>query len=246
MHCDDEVTGQDAIVWGGRTIPYTVVYSGRRRSWTIEVKTDGTVVVRMPSSVPPEKVRELVAGKTAWIGTQVEKYTTRVPVMRMYREGEMLPFLGQEYPVIRQTGDTAKAEFSGTAFVITLPAGLTPEEERCISRDMVIFLYRRIGLAPLQEIIARYAPVADVEPPNLRIRLQERKWGCCTPKNGIIVNARVFLAPRIVAEYIVVHELAHLRFRHHQRSFWDEVERLMPDYREAERILKAEGWTFVF
>ncbi len=246
MHCDDEVTGQDAVVWEGRTIPYTVVYSGRRRSWTIEVKTDGTVVVRMPSSVPPEKVRELVAGKTAWIVKQVEKYTARVPVVRMYRDGELLPFLGQEYPVVRQTGETAKAEFSGTGFVITLPAGLVPDEERLFARDMVILLYRRMGLAPLQEIIARYAPAAGVEPPNLRIRVQERKWGCCTPKNGIIVNARVLLAPRIVAEYIVVHELAHLRFRHHQKSFWDEVERLMPNYREAESMLKSDGWKFVF
>lgn len=246
MHCDDEVPGQDTVVCGDRVIPYTVVYSGRRRSWTIEVKADGTVLVRMPSGVAPEKVRELVTGKSAWIVKQVDTYAARVPVVRMYRDGEMLPFLGTEYPVIRQTGDTARAEFSGTAFVLTLPAGLSPEEEQLLAQDLVILLYRRIGLAPLQEIIGRYAPVAGVEPPNLRIRLQERKWGCCTPKNGIIVNARVLLAPRIVAEYIVVHELAHLRFRHHQKSFWEEVGRLMPNYREAEDILKSEGWRFVF
>ena len=56
----------------------------------------------------------------------------------------------------------------------------------------------------------------------------------------------ILLAPAIVAEYIVVHELAHLRFRHHQKIFWDEVGRLMPGYRDAEKILKTEGWKFVF
>jgi hypothetical protein len=78
------------------------------------------------------------------------------------------------------------------------------------------------------------------------MRFQEKKWGCCTPKNGIIINARVFLAPKIVAEYLVVHEVAHLRFRHHQKTYWDEVERLMPDYRKAERLLREDGWKWIF
>ncbi|HJK15028.1 MAG TPA: M48 family metallopeptidase, partial [Methanocorpusculum sp.] len=107
-------------------------------------------------------------------------------------------------------------------------------------------LYRRIGISPLEEIIRHYSPLVGVDPPILRIRMQKRKWGCCTPKNGIIVNARILLAPKIVAEYIVVHELVHLRFRHHQKTFWNEVERLMPTYRDAETILKNDGWKFVF
>ena len=51
---------------------------------------------------------------------------------------------------------------------------------------------------------------------------------------------------KIVIRYLVVHEVAHIRFRHHQESFWAEVERLMPEYREAERLIKEEGWQWVF
>ncbi len=242
----EEVTGSGSVVWDGQEFAYTVVYSSRRRSWAVEVKPDGGVVVRMPQQVPPEKVKVLVGEKAEWIGTQVRRFTARTVVVRRYADGEVLPFFGVEYPVVRKVGSVAKAEFCGDCFVVTVPELLDCDVARDVCRDMVVMLFRRIGFAPLEEIIAYYAPLAGVAPPQLRIRLQERKWGCCTPKNGIIINARVLLGPKIVAEYIVVHELVHLRFRHHQKSFWDEVERLMPNYREAERILKTEGWQFVF
>ncbi|MDV0442601.1 SprT family zinc-dependent metalloprotease [Methanorbis furvi] len=242
----EEVTGFGSVVWEGESIAYTVVYSSRRKSWAVEVKPDGCVIVRMPQHVPPEKVRKLVEEKAEWISTQVKKYRSRVEIVRNYMDGEILPFFGAEYPVVRKTGAVSKAEFLDDCFVITIPDSFDADAARDVSKDMVVLLFRRMGFSPLEEIIAHYAPLAGVEPPKLRIRLQERKWGCCTPKNGIIVNARVLLAPKIVAEYIVVHELAHLRYRHHQKSFWDEVERLMPNYREAEKILKTDGWRFVF
>ena len=242
----EDVTGSGTITHNGQEIPYTVIYSDRSRSWAVEVKTNASVIVRMPQNIPPEKVRKLVETKSEWIAHQVQKYASRPPIVRSYTDGETLPFLGEEYPVVRKNGSPAKAEFTGGQFLITVPENFPPGDQTAIARDLIIMLYRRIGEAPLEEIIRRYAPLAGVEPPRLRVRLQERKWGCCTPKNGIIINARILLAPAIVAEYIVVHELAHLRFRHHQKTFWDEVGRLMPGYRDAEKILKTEGWKFVF
>lgn len=230
----------------GKRIGYRIVRSSRRKSWTIEVKQTGEVFVRVPDTLSQEKVQLLVQEKSSWIFQQLEKYEMRLPTLRRYEDGELLPFLGNEYPVHRRVGAAAKAEFTGSSFVITVPDGFSSEDQTLIARDVVMLLYRRIGFSHLQEIVSKYAPLANVSAPKLRIKVQEKKWGCCTPKNGIIINARVLLGPKIVAEYIVVHELAHIRFRHHQKSFWDEVERLMPEYREVERILKEEGWRFVF
>lgn len=242
----EEVTGSGVILHNGQEISYTVIYSNRQKSWTIEVKPDATVIVRMPQSVPPEKVKKLVETKTDWITSQVQKYSARPSPIRRYTNGETLPFLGEEYPIIRKTGSPAKAELVNGQFLITIPDNFSETEQTAIARDLTVMLYRRIGIAPLEKIIQHYAPLAEIAPPKLRIRLQERKWGCCTPKNGIIINARILLAPELVAEYIVVHELAHLRFRHHQKTFWNEVERLMPNYRDAEKLLKTDGWKFVF
>lgn len=242
----EDATGTGSVFLNGQEISYTIIYSSRRRSWAVQVKPDATVIVRMPQMVPPDLAKKLVDTKAEWIFPQVGKYTTRTPIVRRYADGETLPFLGTEYPILRQTGAPAKTGRSNAAFVITVPTGFSPEDTIHTSREMMILLFRRMGTKPLEEIIARYAPIAGVEPPKLRIRHQEHKWGCCTPKNGIIINVRVLLAPKIVAEYIVVHELAHLGFRHHQKTFWDEVERLMPEYCTAEKLLKTDGWKFVF
>ncbi|MDR3102599.1 MAG: M48 family metallopeptidase [Methanocalculaceae archaeon] len=241
-----EAAGSGTVILDGQEIPYAVVYSSRRKSWAIEVKPNATVIVHMPQQIPSEKVKKLVDAKADWIFTQVQKYTARTTISRGYTNGETLPFFGTEYPVIRKSGNSTRAEFTNGQFIITVPDTFTEGEQTKLARVMMIMLYRRIGTAPLEEIISRYAPLAGVAPPKLRIQQQEWKWGCCTPKNGIIINASVFFGPKIVIEYIVVHELSHLRFRHHQKTFWAEVGRLMPNYCDAEAILKTDGWKFVF
>jgi predicted metal-dependent hydrolase len=73
------------------------------------------------------------------------------------------------------------------------------------------------------------------------IRNQHRRWGSCGPDGTVRLNWRLILLEPRLAEYVVVHELAHLRHRHHQAPFWQEVSRLMPDYLDRRRELSAAG-----
>ena len=70
---------------------------------------------------------------------------------------------------------------------------------------------------------------------------QKTLWGSCSPKDVISLNWRLIAAPREVFEYVVVHELCHLRERNHSSRFWGLVEELMPDYRERRAWLKEHG-----
>jgi predicted metal-dependent hydrolase len=203
-------------------------------------------MIRVPRNIPPERVRRLVETKRDWIVRQVQKHSSCSKITRNYADGETLPLFGQEYPIVRKAGNLAKAEFVNDLFFITIPNNSTKTDQTTMARDLIIMLYQKIGAIHLKDIIQQYAFLAETVPPKYRITLQKRKWGSCTPRNEIIINTRILLAPRIVAEYIVVHELTHLKFRHHQKSFWEEVERFMPKYRDAEEILKNDGWKFVF
>lgn len=231
-----------AVVFDGDEIPLTVIRSERRKTIGLTVKESGEVVLRIPPHVSEEKAISFAQSKAEWIVRHREKFESRKRVERHYAEGEMIPFFGQELTIRRVDGDKVRAEILGDELRLTGPAGTGAD----VFREAVIFLFRREGAKLLRPIVSEVAKAAGVEPPAVRVRKQQRMWGCCTPKNGIILNVRVLLAPNLVIRYLVVHEVAHLEHRHHQDSFWAEVERLMPEFREAERVLKEQGWMWVF
>jgi predicted metal-dependent hydrolase len=78
------------------------------------------------------------------------------------------------------------------------------------------------------------------------MRDQKRRWGSCSPDGTIRLNWRLVLLESALAEYVVVHELAHLRHRHHQESFWQEVARLVPDHVSRRRQLRDAGKGLAF
>lgn len=238
----------DAVMIDGREVPVTLVFSTRRRTLGISVKPTGEVVIHAPARISREEALAFAQEKSAWIARHRETFLARPKIVRGYADGEKIPFFGRELTIQRTAyeGKTIRARLEDKTLSLMIPSFLSEEDAEASARDAVIFLYRRAGAAALEEFVQKYALAAGVPAPALRVRVQERKWGCCTPKNGIIINVKVLLAPKIVAEYLVVHEIAHLRFRHHQKTFWDEVRRLMPNYETAERLLKEDGWRWVF
>ncbi|HJJ28296.1 MAG TPA: SprT family zinc-dependent metalloprotease [Methanocorpusculum sp.] len=233
-----QVTYKDEI------LPCFVFFSPRR-SRQLEIKQNGDVIVRMPDYADMENVRDFVTEKGDWILKHRKVFVARTMPKRRYETGDTMPFFGRELTIERKTG-AARAQIAGDVLEIYLPEGFEGDEASDLARDVVILLYRRLGLKVLDAFVEKYAALEGVEKPPVRIKLQEKRWGSCTPKNGITINARVLLAPKIVAEYLVAHEVVHLRLRHHQASYWDEVGRVMPEYKEAERLLKEEGWGYIF
>ncbi|MDO5844862.1 MAG: SprT family zinc-dependent metalloprotease [Methanocorpusculum sp.] len=234
-----------ALNFNGEEIPLEIVFSDRRRSWSISVNPEGKVTIRVPSAKTEKDAVKIAEEKADWIIKQRNKFLERGIAEQHYNTGDTITLFGETLKIVRSEG-TASAKISDGVLNISVPKEFSGAEAESVARDTVIFLYRRLGLKVLDDFVCKYSEIENVAKPAVRIRIQERKWGCCTPRNGIIINARVLLAPKIVAEYLVVHEVVHIRFRHHQISFWDEVARVMPNYMEAERLLKEDGWKWVF
>ncbi|HJJ39388.1 MAG TPA: SprT family zinc-dependent metalloprotease, partial [Methanocorpusculum sp.] len=184
--------------------------------------------------------------KAAWIAKHAEMFRAREVPHRKYAEGENISFFGRVYTIRRREGNAVRASFSSDELVLTIPADFTEAEAEDACRAAVIYLFRREGTAVLKPFAEKYAKLCGVAVPAIRVRVQERKWGCCTPKNGIIINVKMMLAPQFAAEYLIVHEIAHLKHRNHQAEFWTEVKRLMPEYEKAETMLKKDGWLWEF
>ena len=91
------------------------------------------------------------------------------------------------------------------------------------------------------ERVRYYAPIVGVNYGRITIRNQKTRWGSCSSKGNLNFNCLLILAPPEVLDYVVVHELCHRKHMNHSKEFWAEVEKVLPDYREAEAWLKTEG-----
>lgn len=93
----------------------------------------------------------------------------------------------------------------------------------------------------LPPIADRFAPLVGVRFSHITIRCQRTKWGSCSAKGNLNFNCLLMLTPPAIREYLVIHELCHLKQMNHSQKFWAEVARVCPDYKSAEKWLKANG-----
>lgn len=93
--------------------------------------------------------------------------------------------------------------------------------------------------------LARWAPCVGAAPVRLTIRTQRTRWGSCSAKGAISLNALLMLAPETVRDYVVVHELCHLKEMNHSSRFWAEVARVLPTYARERDWLKENGYALL-
>jgi predicted metal-dependent hydrolase len=138
------------------------------------------------------------------------------------------------------SGDEVRVEYRG-GFIVTVPAGLTGErrDER-IGAALEGWFRERVR-EDAEFFVRRYAPRLGVEPAGVRVAAQKLLWGSCGWDGVIRLNWQLAFAPRGVLEYVVVHELCHLRERSHGAAFWRLVRGVLPDYEGRKGWLEGEG-----
>jgi len=105
-------------------------------------------------------------------------------------------------------------------------------------RDIDTF-YKNEAKKIIPSIVERYSNIMSLFPANLKYRKNKRTWGSCNYKNGLNFNTLLVKFPIEVIEYVVIHELAHIKHKNHSKKFWDLVEVYCPDYKQREKLLKS-------
>ena len=215
---------------------YLLVRS-RRRTIALEVRPDATLVVRVPSRTPLWYVERTLERKASWVQEKLAEARDRLPLLPRhdFLTGERFPYLGRDWP------------FTVTAFQAT---PLTFDETAGFSLDVSAFdrsealfesWYRARARAVITARVAHYAGVMGVHPSHVRITGAERRWGSCGAGGTISFAWRLVMAPPEIIDYVVVHELAHLREMNHSVRFWAVVAAAMPDYEVRRRWLRDNG-----
>lgn len=94
----------------------------------------------------------------------------------------------------------------------------------------------------IAERVKYYAPIVGVTYERISIRCQKTRWGSCSAKGNLSFNCLLLLTPDTIINYVVVHELCHRKEMNHSKAFWSEVEKILPDYKDAQKWLKENGW----
>lgn len=235
---------RDRVRYGGSVIEYEIRRSPRRRK-TIQVAVDGSgVSVSAPMAADDDYLRAFVRKRAAWIIRHAEAEKLRAAPKR-FVSGETVPYLGRNMRMAVSDGEEVRSpqvRFDHWRLRIAVPAGLEGDERVDRVRAAVMAWYRGRAEARVPPVVERWWPeFGRGKRSAILIRNQRKRWASCAPDGTLRFNWRVVMVPPALLEYIVVHELAHLRVRNHSPDFWNLVTAAVPDAQARRRRLKETG-----
>ena len=216
------------------SIEYTIKRS-ERKTVAIYVR-NGCVEVRCPTWLPQSDIDEYVAKKKKWIELNLRVDSNRLKDRNAFvlDYGSMVFYRGKEYPVVAGRRDSTV--FDCKAF--SIPPDLSPEGVK----TACVRLYISLAKYYLPERTKELARETGVFPKAVKINNAKSRWGSCTSTKSINFPWRLIMAPDEVIDYIIIHELMHLKVMNHSKLFWEQVDSVLPDWvdRRGRLVLFAE------
>ena len=206
---------------------------GTGRRFRIEVDGDGTVRVSSPADASFDQARAFVAEKAAWILRTREKIRLRTRLVwpAAPRAGGDFFWSGRRIRVEEQTGRSFFLRLDPDRVVIVRPPSADADRTaRRAGRRLRIEAERQLG-----ERLARLLPP---DAPRVSFRMMKRRWGSCGRDGRIVLNLRLAQLPDACVDYVILHELCHLRHHHHGRAFYQQLARVCPDWKERKKSLE--------
>ncbi|MCL1914019.1 MAG: M48 family metallopeptidase [Eubacteriaceae bacterium] len=207
-------------------IAYTLIRT-KRKSIAIYVK-DAQVLVRAPLAASKKYIDTFVESNGEWINSRLaeakEKLVERQQFSLTY--GDSVPYWGREIQIVAGEGDSYGYDRETDSFY--MPPNMDDGE----IKSVCIQIYRMIGKADLIQQTVWYANKMGVKPKDIKVSSAKTRWGSCSAKQNLNFSWRLLAGDSYVIDYVIVHELAHLKEMNHSPNFWRIVGRILPDYKK--------------
>jgi hypothetical protein len=224
----------DVIDVHAHSMPIIYRRHARARNYVLRLLANKTVVVTVPRAGTKSFARDFVASRKSWLEKQWRILETRKIPPQLLRPGMEILFRGEPVVLrVQRTGLDWQLQFGAeSAPLAALDGNLRPALER-----------RMQNLARTELVIRalELAGAHQIEVKRVAVRNQKTRWGSCSHNGTISLNWRLIQLPAAVRDYIIVHELMHLRELNHSPRFWAEIEKVCPNYRAAEDWLKKNS-----
>jgi len=193
---------------------------------------------RKTTSIPYEidKIEEILEVKRSWIYRNQAEWEdlNRTRVEREFVNGEGFPYLGSNYRL--QIVEEATSDLSLKNGYFTLSRSVLAD-----AHSKFVDFYKSKAKNRLPKHVDTYAKKMGLEPAGIRVQDLRNRWASCSADGTLNFHWRCMMAPLSALEYIVVHELAHLKHRNHTPEFWKTVEKVLPEYQQAKGWLRLYG-----
>ncbi|MGB3239138.1 MAG: SprT family zinc-dependent metalloprotease [Geitlerinemataceae cyanobacterium] len=246
MKLSDTDFGIHSVQYGSSSILFSLEYSPRK-TLAIEVHPDSSVVVKAPETASIEAIETKVSHRASWIAKQQRQFAQYAPQLPApeYISGEGYRYLGRQYRLKTIESDREKVRlWYGRLEVSTPDPNNRKKIEKAIDkwyrdRALTIFLER---YQHCLQLVAPYGiqhvrEASRNENCGFVLRTMPKRWGSCTKEGNIQLNPLLVSAPKDCIDYVIVHELCHLRFHNHSPRFYKLLETILPDWKTRKDYL---------
>lgn len=217
-------------------MPQTKIIRSLRKTMSLQILPDKTLVVKAPFFIPQFEIDRFIKKHEGWVKKRLGTITDRKKGDKKFQDGDEFLFLGNTY--ILKIGDYKTIEFKDN--FLLFPNFLSFRIEKELST-----WYINQAKKFISNQVEDYASQMKANYKSIMFSDTRSKWGTCFADNRLQFSWRLIMAPILVINYVVIHELAHTFEKNHGRSFWSKVRLFNPSYKQQIKWLKTHGNTLI-
>ena len=194
----------------------------------------GNLIIKSPK-VSQDYIEKLLIHKASWIQKSKEKLAKRKSTRLTFSKGDKLYYKGEVFPLHYKTHKLKRVKLLFKDNVFTIYYATYDE---VLFQKHINKFYKNEAEKNILPMVTKWSKIMGLKQSKVSFRKTKRQWGSCSSKNALSFNTMMLKLPQDVMEYVVIHELAHIKYKHHQKTFWSLVAKYMPNYKEKISTLK--------
>jgi len=230
-------------------LPYTIDRRPRKRRITFTVLHSGTLKIMANQSISEKEIFKLLIPHYDWIKSQSEK---RLEIkasfpQKIWRTGEVFPYKGERLRLVLTPSETKRPfiRFMSESFEYFFPLNWLEEQKENLEYKLhegLLKFFKQKSSLDLNEKVNYWSEKMELYPRSLSFRNQKSRWGSCSSEGRVNLNWKLACFDEQIQDYVVIHELAHLKHQNHSQAFWNLVYTYMDDYKSHSRRLEQQAF----
>jgi len=221
---------------------YTITRKHHRKTISIVILPDKSIEIRAPFYFNDREIDSFASSKREWIARRISELNTAEYTRphHQYIQGENFLFMGKHYSLELNRGRRGVV-ISGRSLFVTAPTDTTD----CFDKEVVKAILQDFFISKAREILrlktTETGKLYNMQPVFISVKDYRSRWGCCFSDGRIFYNWKIIFAPETIIDYVVTHELCHLRMPNHSKKYWELVGKIIPDWQEKRKWLRMNS-----